>query len=81
MYFLGFKILPFHYLENIEHVFVDFCQRLEEVVVESFTLKFVVNSKFPRWFSKELKQLVVKKNILHRTIKSTQIEEYYIRFS
>lgn len=67
--------------ENIEHVFVNFCQRLEEVVVESSPLKFVGNSNLPRWFSKELKQLVVKKKILHRTFKSTQMEEDYISFS
>lgn len=34
--------------ENIEHVFVNFCQRLEGVVVKSCPLKFVGNSNFPR---------------------------------
>lgn len=49
--------------------------------MESSPLKFVGNSNFPGWFSKELKQLVVKEKILHRTFKSTQMEEDYLRFS
>lgn len=65
--------------ENIEHVFVNFCQRLEEVVVESSPLTFVGNCKFLRWFSKELKQLVVKTNILYRTFKSAQMEERLLK--
>lgn len=44
-------------------------------------LKFDGKSNFPEWFSKELKQLVVKKKIPHRTFKSIQMEKDYLRFS
>lgn len=65
--------------DDVEGGFVKFCQSLEAIVIENSPLRYIGNS--PRWFSKELKLLVVEKKALHRIFKCTHREEDYLRFS
>lgn len=73
--------LPQPNFEDVEAAFANFCKYLEEIVIENSPLMYVGSSPFPRWFSKELKQLVINKKIAHRIYKRTRRHEDYIRFS
>lgn len=60
--------------------FMNFCNDLREVILANSPLKKVGNSKFPRWFTPDLKQLVINKKIAHKKYKQTLNYDDYIKF-
>jgi hypothetical protein len=67
--------------EDVEDAFVTFCNGLEKVITSNSPLKYIGTANFPRWYSAELKHLIVKKKIFHKTFKLTHTHEDYLRFS
>lgn len=66
--------------DNVENNFTDFCTDLGNIIKQNCPMKFVGKAKFPRWFTKELKELIVLKKLAHKQYKHTLSEGDYMRF-
>lgn len=56
-------------LQDIEHTFGLFCNKLSSIISQNTPMKRVASSNFPTWFSRDLKDLVIKKKIAHKKFK------------
>ncbi|XP_046679403.1 uncharacterized protein LOC124366847 [Homalodisca vitripennis] len=66
-------------LIDAEVLFVKFCGDLRNVILQNCPNKRIGHSPFPSWFSKQLRECVIKKKILHSRFKSTMnLEDYEI---
>lgn len=58
-----------------------FCSGFELAIRSSTPTRIICGNKFPKWFSKELKQLIILKKTLHKQFKTTLDYETYQQFS
>lgn len=65
---------------NAEREFTSFSQNFADIIRDNSPLKPVRQSSFPKWFSAELKRLVVKKKTMHRYFKETGDVYFYEEF-
>lgn len=67
-------------LTDAEESFNRFADTIHEVVLECTPTKTVGMRRFPCWFSADLRQLVIRKKILHKTYKSSLRPSDYNEF-
>ncbi|XP_046675695.1 uncharacterized protein LOC124364323 [Homalodisca vitripennis] len=56
---------------DAEQMFNAFCDQLSSAVSRNTPIKRIESSKFPKWFTNELKNLVINKKTAHRKFKMT----------
>lgn len=64
-------------LTDAEALFVRFCDRLRSVILDNCPSKRIGHGPFPGWFSRQLREAVTRKKILHSHFKSTMRQEDY----
>lgn len=65
---------------NAEDHFTSFCKTLADVIKYNSPPKSKSKATFPKWFSHELKQLVIQKKSIHRLYKETGETYFYDEF-
>ncbi|KAG8286129.1 hypothetical protein J6590_066696 [Homalodisca vitripennis] len=78
---LGGAIVIDYDCKDVNCVFSSFCSQLGNCIKLNSPLKRVGSSSFPKWFTKELKDMVVLKKILHAQYKKTLTDFDYCAFS
>ncbi|XP_046662952.1 uncharacterized protein LOC124355842 [Homalodisca vitripennis] len=78
--YLALGPVSFHFPDVIES-FNNFVNTIYGIVVRNTPLKKTARSRFPCWFSPELRDLVIGKKICHKRFKSTSSPNDYIEFS
>lgn len=58
-------------LLECEQSFSFFCNRLSLIMAQNTHMKRVITSNFSKWFSSDLKNLVIRKKLAHKKYKST----------
>lgn len=64
-----------------EDTFYKYITELSNLIKRSSPLRRVGRSPFPRWFSGELKSMIINKKTLHRIYKTTGLDSDYMVFA
>ena len=66
---------------NVEDSINIFYNTIYEIINKYVKKKFIKSSTYPKWFSYDLKQLLIKKIIAHKIYKITCTQKSYDEFS
>ncbi|XP_054287517.1 uncharacterized protein LOC129003249 [Macrosteles quadrilineatus] len=68
-------------LHNINDVFSSFCENLKLLIEANTPLKMIRNSNFPKWFSSDLKRLIIEKKMAHKSFKASGDHVDFVNFT
>lgn len=77
---LEWKTYPNQSSQDVERDFEQFCLEMSDCIRMNSPLRRTGKSKFPCWFSRQLKELVIKKKVLHKLYKTTLDDRSYEGF-